>query len=152
MNVIHRFTLEQHEGPTDKWPLYSRLLCGGEWTGVSLPGYALLHQYETPYGYIFVTDYDCPFEEITNFVLVSKRLRVLSCRWLGAMYDTFLLDGIEWVDDRTFIATIYKDCRWRFTIRSWGIPYIWPWLKMQWLGNAPSGSGPDSPGDKARGA
>jgi hypothetical protein len=150
VNVIDQFTLEQPAGPCEKWPLRSRLLCDGEPTGISLPGYVLLHQYETPYGYIFVTDYDDPFEEITNFVLVSKRLRVLSCRWLGAMYDTYLLQGIEWVDDRTFIATIYRDCRWCFTIRSWGIPYIRPRLKMQWLGKAHQASSSGSPGGTAR--
>ena len=54
-----------------------------------------------------MTDYDCPFEEITNFILVSKRLRLQSCRWLGWMYESFYLQRIEWVDERTFIAVIY---------------------------------------------
>jgi hypothetical protein len=140
MNVIDWFTLEKHEGPSEKWPLSSRLLRDGEPTGISLPGNTLLRQFETPHGYIFVTDYDNPFEETTNFVLVSKQMRVLSSRWLGWMYSTYLLEGIEWIDDRTFIATIYRDNCCRFTIRSWGIPYIRPRLKMQWLGKTFDGA------------
>ncbi len=76
MDAISRFTLEQHDGPYETWPLRSRLFLDGEPTGISLPGYALLHQFETSNGYVLVTDYDCPFEEITNFILVSKQLRL----------------------------------------------------------------------------
>jgi hypothetical protein len=141
MKPINRFTLERHDGPYEKWPLRSRLFLDGRPTDLSLPGYALLHQFETSDGYILLTDYDCPFEEITNFVLISKHLRLLSCRWLGGMYETFLLERIEWIDPRTFIAFIGgSDHCWRLSIRSWGIPYIRPRLKLQWVAQAvPSG-------------
>ncbi len=138
MNAISRFTLEQHDGPYETWPLRSRLFLDGEPTGISLPGYALLHQCETSNGYVLVTDYDCPFEEITNFILVSKQLRLQSCRWLGWMYESYLLQRIEWVDERTFIAVIYREHRQQFTIRSWWIPYIRPRLSMKYLGKAVS--------------
>jgi hypothetical protein len=103
MNAISRFTLEQHDGPYETWPLRSRLFFDGEPTGISLPGYALLHQFETSAGYVLVTDYACPFEEITNFILVSKQLRLRSCQSLGCMYASFLLERIEWIDDRTLL-------------------------------------------------
>jgi hypothetical protein len=102
MHSITRFTLEQHAGPYEKWPLWSRLLLDGERTGVSLPGYALLHQFEIPDGFVFATDCDCPFEEVTCFSFVSKQLRLLSRRWLGCMYESFLLERIEWIDERHF--------------------------------------------------
>lgn len=137
---INRFTLEKHDGPYEKWPLRSRLFLDGTPTDLSLPGYMLLHQFETSHGYILVTDYDCPFEEITNFAFISKQsLRLISCRWLGWMYETFILERIEWIDERTFIAVIGgSDHCWRLSIRSWGIPYIRPRLKLQWLANARS--------------
>jgi hypothetical protein len=131
MKPINRFTLQKHDGPYEKWPLRSRLFLDGNPTEISLPGYTLLHQFETPGGYILVTDYDCPFEEITNFALVSKQLRVQSCRWLGWMYETFLLERIEWIDDRTFTAYFCGNFCCRLTVRSWGIPYIRPRLKLQ---------------------
>jgi len=131
MKPINRFTLEKHDGPYETWPLRSRLSLDGKSTDISLPGYALLHQFETSNGYILVTDYDCPYEEITNFALISKQLHVQSCRWLGWMYETFLLDRIEWIDDRTFTAFFCGNLCCRLTVRSWGIPYIRPRLKLQ---------------------
>jgi hypothetical protein len=137
MKQIDRFTLEKHDGSYEKWPLRSHLFLNGNPINLSLPGYVLLHQFDTSDGYILVTDYDCPFEEITNFAFISKQpLRLISCRWLGGMYETFLLERIEWIDERTFIAVIGgSDHCWRFSIRSWGIPYIRPRLKLQWLMN-----------------
>src|SRR5262245_24596838 len=105
MNSINRFSLEKHEGPYEKWPLRSRLFSNGERTGISLPGYSLLQQFETPYGFVLVSDFDCPFEKTTAFSFISPQMRLLSCRWLGWMYTS---------------------CR--FTIRSWGIWYIRPRL------------------------
>lgn len=147
MNSTNRFRLEKHEGPYDKWPLRSRLFLDGEPTGIFLPGYSLLCQFETPYGFILVTDYDCPYEEITNFAFISRQMRLVSCRWLGWMYTSFLLDRIEWLDHRTFIAIFSGDDRCRFTIRSWGIWYIRPRLKMQWLGQ-PKPAGGEADADR----
>lgn len=131
MRPINRFTLEKHAGPYETWPLRSRLFLDGKPTCISLPGYTLLHQFETSNGYVLVTDYDCPYEEITNFALISKQLRMQSCRWLGWMYETFLLERIEWIDDRTFMAYFCGNLCCRLTVRSWGIPYIRPRLKLQ---------------------
>jgi len=131
MKPITRFALEKHDGPYETWPLRSRLSLDGKPTDISLPGYSLLHQFETSNGYILVTDYDCPYEEITNFALISKQLRLQSCRWLGWMYETFLLERIEWIDDRTFTAFFCGNLCCRLTVRSWGIPYIRPRLKLQ---------------------
>ncbi len=54
------------------------------------------------------------------------------------MYESYLLQRIEWVDERTFIAVIYREHRHQFTIRSWWIPYIRPRLSMKYLGKAVS--------------
>ncbi|MBI1831315.1 MAG: hypothetical protein HYR84_07695 [Planctomycetes bacterium] len=135
INPITRLALEKHDGPYETCPLYSRLYFDGSITQLYLPGYVLLHQFATPHGFILVTDHDCPLEETTNFALISTELFVLSCRWLGGgKYANFLLDRIEWEDDRTFVAIVLAGDRRRFAIRSWGIPYIWPRLRMQWLG------------------
>ena len=126
-----RFALEKHDGPYERWPRRSRLFLDGEPTKIFLPGYELRHQFETPDGFLLVTDYDCPFEEITNFALIDRRLRLQSCRWVGWMYETFLLERLEWTDDRTFTAFFCGNLCCRFTVRSWGIPYIRPRLKLQ---------------------
>jgi hypothetical protein len=105
-----------------------------------LPGYVLLHQFETLDWSVLVTDYDCPYEEITNFAFIGNQpLRLISCRRLGWMYEIFLLVYIGWIDERTFIAVIGgSDHCWRLSIRSWSIPYIRPHLKLQWLAHARS--------------
>ena len=131
MKPINRFTLEKHDGPYEKWPLRSLLYLDSRPTGISLPGYTLLQQFETLSGYILVTDYDCPYEEITSFALISEQLRLQSCRWIGWMYETFLLERIEWINDWTFTAFFCGNLRCQLTIRTWGIPYIRPRLKLQ---------------------
>ena len=137
MMPIDRFSLETHEGPYEKWPVKSRLFLDGQPTRIKLPGYQLLCQYETADGYILITDYDCPFEESTHFALVSKTLRLKSCRMVGWMYETYILARVEWQDERRFTAFIHGGRPWRFTIRSWGIPYIRPRLRRQLLLFAP---------------
>jgi hypothetical protein len=133
MVPINRFTLEQHSGPYESWPLKSRLFFDGQSTTVMLPGYVLLHQFETPRGYILVTDCDCPFEEYTSFALLDRNLRLISCRWLGWPNSTFLLERIHWLDETRFVAIFFGDLRVEFTIRPRGIPYLRPRLKMQRL-------------------
>lgn len=136
MQSTDRFTLERHDGPYESWPLRSRLFADGVATGISLPGYQLHNQLETTDGYVFVTDYDCPFEEITNFVFVTKNFRLQSCRWLGRMYESALLERIEMVDERNFLAVIFNEHCYLLTIRSWWIPYIRPRLRMEYLGKS----------------
>ena len=92
----------------------------------------MLWQFETSGGYLLITDYDCPFEEITNFALLSTDLRLLSCRWIGVPYESFVLDAVDWLDERRFVATC-GGLWWLFTIRPFGIWYAYPRLGMKRL-------------------
>jgi hypothetical protein len=132
MTATDRFSLETHSGPYESWPLRTRLLMDGAPIQLTLSGFVLLHQFEIPAGYLLVTDYDCPFEEAVTFTLLSKDLQhTLGERTLGAMYGSFLLDGITWSDERNFSATFAGiSGRWDFSIRDWSIPVIFPRLKM----------------------
>ena len=121
-----RFALERHDGPYEKWPLKSRLIVDGVLTKTRVSGYSLLHQFELPDGYLLVTDYDCPFEEATDFVLLSRDLRVLTRRSIGGAYCSFLLDKLEWVDEYGLIATFHENDRWKISIGSRSIPYLRP--------------------------
>jgi hypothetical protein len=130
MQTTTRFSLEQHAGPYEKWPLRSRLLSDGVRSDTRIPGYVLLHQFATPSGYLLVTDCDCPFEEATSFVLLDKKSRVLSCRTLSIPYGSFNLDKLEWLDDRHARITFWDHDHWLLTIREWGIPYLRPRLRL----------------------
>lgn len=128
---LHRFELEKHTGPYEAWPLASRLIVDGRMLPLAIPGYTLLFQFDTPSGYLFATDFDCPFEEAASFVLVSRDLRrILGARVIGAPYCSFWLDDIRWLDATRFVAIFADDpYHWRFTIRKRGI--AWRWLR--WL-------------------
>ena len=138
MNPTNRFSVETHLGPYESWPLRSHLILDGVPSHLKVKGYKLLCQFETAAGYLLVTDYDCPFEEAANFVLVLKDLqKVLSIRTVGAMYSTFLLEDVVWADERNFAATFVGiKGRWVCRIRDWSLPVIFPRLKMNYVATA----------------
>ena len=70
MQKVSLFSLELHQGPYEKWPLRTRLFVDGNQSETKVPGYVLLHQFQTDFGYLLITDCDCPFEETTNFIFL----------------------------------------------------------------------------------
>ena len=110
------FSLETHDGPYEKWPTKSRLIVDGVMTEQRLPGYSLLRQFALEDAYLLVTDYDCPFEECTNFILLDAAFKKRVSRSLGVPYGSFLLDKIKQIDASHFIATFYTDDRWSLSI------------------------------------
>lgn len=130
MNAISEFSLEKHSGPYESWPLKSRLLRHGGPTSLLLPGHSLLHQFRTEHGFLFITDDDCPMEEVTHFVLCDSDLQSISSRFVGWAYCSFTLERVEWVDAQHLLAVFDHDDPWVVTIRSWGIPYLVPRLKL----------------------
>ncbi len=137
METTDRYSLERHEGPYESWPLRSRLFIDGEPTAVLIPGYSLLHQVALPSGYLLVTDFDCPFEEATSFVLLDRNSRLLCCRTLSVPYGSYNLDKMAWLDDRHARITFLDDDHWSLTIRNWGIPLLHPRLRLGRLGAKP---------------
>ena len=130
MTALTEFSLEKHPGPYESWPLNSRLLRNGEPTRLSLRGYQLLYQFHTQEGFLFVTDYDCPFEESTFITLCDSNLRQISRRFFGWPYTSFILHRVEWLDPRHLVAVFDEYCKYLVTIRPWGIPWLRPRLKL----------------------
>ena len=140
MREVTQFSLENHAGEYETWPLRSRLICGKRLLPLTLPGFSLLRQYSTIDGYLFVTDYDCQFEEKTNFILVNKDYdRILCERGIGGPYTSCLLDDLSWHDERHFIAMISGEHIF-FSIRSFSIPYLYP--KLVYSNRQPSNWAP----------
>lgn len=96
------------------------LLQNGKETGCALCGTNLILQYQTDDHFLFVTDYDCPYEELTSIYLLDPQLRIKARRHLPA----FLLSKLEWHSPTRFDAISYSEKRIAFTIRSWRIPYL----------------------------
>ena len=138
MKEIKRFALLPHAGSYETWGERSQLIFDGKPTSTTVPGHQLLRQYEVPMGYLLATDFNCPYEEQTHFLLLDHRFRVLSDRVLGvpalsvASNGSYLLKDIEWLDDWHFLTIPYGDAgeKWHFTIRRHGIPFLYPQLKM----------------------
>ncbi len=128
---INRYELEKHDGPYDSWGGKSDLLLNGVKTGVRLSGYQLLHQIETPEGVLFITDYDCPFEEVTWFTLVTHEMQVISHRWFGAPYATFLLDDLVLLKSGAINFVLFCGGPYQLTIRKWGVPYLFPRMRFK---------------------
>jgi hypothetical protein len=132
--ITHHFALEQHTGAYETWPLQSRLVVDGIMHPVSLPGYMLLNQFEIPDGYLLVTDFYCPFEETTCFVLLNHALEILATRSFGAMYCSFMLDTLSWVDERNLVFSFVDEGHWQMRIISPGA-YFQSWrITAQSLG------------------
>lgn len=136
MMPTNRFSVETHAGPYESWPRRSRIYVDAAPSGLTASGYVLLYQFETRAGYLLVTDHDCIFEESVTFTLLSKDLQHVSGeRTVGAMYGSFLLEGVRWTDERTFTATFLGvEGKWVFKIRDWSVPVIFPRLKMSCVG------------------
>jgi hypothetical protein len=114
--ITNRFALEKHAGRYESWPLKTRLLVDSTLTDVHVPGYSLLHQFSCDDGFLLITDYDCPFEEATGFTLLNADLQLAATRTLAVPYGSFLLDKIEWLDQRNLIAVFHADDRWKVSI------------------------------------
>jgi len=104
-------------------------------TSVHVPGISLRDQFETPAGYLLVTDQDCPFEETFHFILLDRDARVRAHRSLGARFSFVpgnqarTLERLVWEDDRHLVAVLTGPAeRWRFTIRPSGLPFLAPRL------------------------
>jgi hypothetical protein len=91
LEPIARFSLVSHEGPYKDWPLRTPLLVDGRHTGVSVPGYEIEGQYRCDAGYLLINNWDCPFEESYDFVLLADDFATLSCVSLCVPYGSFLL-------------------------------------------------------------
>lgn len=128
---IDRFALQAHAGPYQRWPGHSPLIVDGELQRTSVPGYTLLRQFALADGYLLITDFDCPFEESTCFVLLDPQFKVRSQRTLGGMYASYLLKRVRWLDERQLIASFVDQGDWLMAIRSWSMPYLRPRLSLR---------------------
>jgi hypothetical protein len=77
------------------------LLADGAPTGVTVPGYEIEGQYRCDDGYLLINNWDCPFEESYDFVLLSDDLSTLSRVSLGVPYGSYLLHAHWPIDERS---------------------------------------------------
>jgi len=110
------FTLAAHDGPYETWPLETELFYRGEPTTTEIPGYVLDAAFALNDGYLLVTSWDCPYEEMATFVLLDGDLVVQSRTDVGAPYATGTLKDLVWRDPATLEFSFYGNERWQVTI------------------------------------
>ncbi|MBD9354708.1 hypothetical protein [Methylomonas albis] len=119
MQAIEIFSLKSHAGEYQDWPLRTQLLINGLATSSYVPGYRLLHQFKTSADeYLLICDWDCPFEEATEIILLGSQLNVLAVRSLGVPYGSFWLDEVLVLDNVNLKLTFFRDEHWQVTVTS----------------------------------
>lgn len=108
---IDSFTLAQHDGPYERWPLTTPLLLDGVPTGQRVPGFVIEGQYRWHEFVLLINSWDCPFEESYDFLLLDAGHRVVARASLGVPYDTFLLHAHWPIDDTSLRLHFHeRDC------------------------------------------
>ena len=113
MTPITLFSLQTHTGDYQKWPLKTLLLKNATPTQAHLPGYQILHQFQLNSGeYLLITDWDCPFEEATEMLLLSAELALIARHSFSVPYGSFNLEALQVIDDANLTLTFYQnDCK-----------------------------------------
>ncbi|MBX9348465.1 hypothetical protein [Chromobacterium piscinae] len=133
MEPINDFILEPLAEHLDQ--IHSWLWMNGKRTSTWLKGLSLLHQFRFADGYLLISDFDCPFEEVTVFTLLDLRLRKVCSRSIGAMYSSFLLSGIEWRSPCHALLDFGGGDYWELNIRRFHVPLLWPRLQVRPCGD-----------------
>lgn len=116
--TLSRFTLASHAGSYEDWPLKTNLLDAGQPTTVELPGYVLRYQFEVAAGFLLVTDWDCPYEESTEFILLDRQLRLLQRISQNTPYSSWFIDTMSAIDQGRFLVLFGPEDPWVLTLRS----------------------------------
>lgn len=135
MNQTNRFSYGpiKNSGETDEQHI--ALWVDGKPSLTVLPGQEIIRQYEVESGFLLLTDYDSPYEEITHAVLLDKSFQIVCSRQIGHNFmpwTTFLLDGTEWLDPgRLLVHSSTTHSSFEIRIRSRGLARIWPRLSIR---------------------
>ncbi|MGZ0076939.1 hypothetical protein [Methylomonas sp. YC3] len=125
MQTTDIFSLKSHAGEYQDWPLQTQLLINGLPSSSYVPGYRLLHQFQTPaHEYLLICDWDCPFEEATEIILLDSQFNVLAVRSFGVPYGSFWLDEVWVLDDANLKLRFFRDEDWQVTITPQNVPCL----------------------------
>lgn len=95
MTPIDTFSLQKHEGKYEDRPLTSSLHFEGKDTSKKVPGYVIERQFELADYYLLLINWDCPFEEGCEVVVLSKLLKIVGCYSFKPFYNSYLLSSIR---------------------------------------------------------
>jgi hypothetical protein len=119
MEAINTFDLKRHDDKYKSWPLVSELLLSGNATNKTISGYCLEAQYRCGKDYyLFITSWDCPFEECYEIILTTESLDVVAQDKIGAIYTQTWLEHHEVVAENQLLLHFYNNFKVRVTIET----------------------------------
>lgn len=95
MIPIEKFTLQEHEGKYEDRPLKSALYFCNRSTGLKVSGYVIEKQFELPSYFLLLINWDCPYEEGCEIVVLNKELRVVGGHSFAPYYNSYSLSDIS---------------------------------------------------------
>ena len=95
MKIIDSFTIETHEGDYENRPLKSALYFNGEKLSVKVSGYVIEKQFELPNYFLLLVNWDCPFEEGCEIVVLSKGFKIVGNYSFTPFYHSYLLTSFS---------------------------------------------------------
>ncbi len=111
MNLIDKFSLQKHEGEYEDWPLKSSLYYCGKELGVKVSGYVIERQFELNDYFLLLLNWDCPFEEGCEIVVINKDLNVVGSHSITPFYNSYNLHDItELSKDRYRLTFNESEC------------------------------------------
>ena len=116
MEATSTFSLVRHEGEYRSWPLETGLLSDGQACGMTIPGFVLEAQYRCGDQYLFITSWDCPFEESLTIVLTNAALKVIDKKSIGAMYASVWLERHEVVEPNQLLLHCDNGLQYKVTV------------------------------------
>lgn len=130
MNSITEFSFDHPTSLREDWPLKLPVLRNGLSTTLLLPGRTLRYQFRNENELLFITDWENPYEECTEFTLCDANLVCRGRCSIGGCYSSYDLKRVKWIDERQMLADFEENGSFRLMIRSWGVPYLFPRLKL----------------------
>ncbi|WP_027672651.1 hypothetical protein [Rheinheimera baltica] len=95
MIPIAKFTIKEHQGSYEDRPLKSLLYFNGEELNLKVSGFVIEKQFELPNYFLLLINWDCPFEEGCEVVVLNKNLEIVGCHNFTPFYNSYSLSSIS---------------------------------------------------------
>lgn len=102
MIPIDKFTIQKHEGRHEDRPLKSMLYFNGEELNFKVPGFVIEKQFELPNYFLLLINWDCPFEEGCELVILNKNLEIVGSHSFVPSFTSYLLSSVSELSDNHY--------------------------------------------------
>lgn len=116
MNLIDKFSLQEHDGEYEDRPLKSLLYYCGEALGMKVPGYVIDKQFELANYFLLFISWDCPFEEGCEIVVLNKLNKIVGSYSFSPLYSSYNLHAVAEVAKDRYKLTFNESAHYEVLI------------------------------------